>query len=429
MARNSKYLRKIVTASQTKEYNARLVRILVGVALIALAFVAGFVVRGEVPFLNSLGYSFPSGSDGEKASSLEAKDPYTSVALRMDEVENILAADSLENYDLDVATEDMISALAQAAGDPYMHYYTPEEYNTLVQDTTNASTYAGVGVLFSEYEGNTYVVDVFEGSPAQEEGVQSGDVIVGINGNRKDAWTMAEVTSELKKHNGEDVVIAWRRPASVQDETGEEYITTLHVGEDTIQNVEASMVDGVGIIKLHQVTANAASLVDEALTSLTKQGAKAIILDIRDNPGGFLTQAIDIASLFVKSGTIVRIETRESGESPRNASGSTSATSIPLVVIVNENTAASAEVLAAALKENQRATLVGEKTLGKGSVQVTHDLSFGGALRYTAAFYKTPLGHDIDAVGVRPHIEVSLSETSDNQQEVALETAQSLVAS
>lgn len=429
MARNSKYLRKIVTASQAKEYNARLVRILVGVALIALAFVAGFVIRGETSFLNGLGYSFPGSGDGEKISSLESKDPYKSVALRMDEVENILAADSLEDYDLDVATEDMINALAQAAGDPYMHYYTPEEYNALVQDTANASTYAGIGVLLSEYEGNTYVVDVFEGSTAQEEGVQANDEIVAINGNRKDSWTMAEVTAELKKHNGEDVVIAWRKPATAAGEAGEEYITTLRVTESTIQNVEASLVDGVGIIALHQVTANAASLVEDALNSLLKQGAKAIVLDIRDNPGGFLTQAIDIASLFVKSGTIVRIETREAGESPRNASGSTSVTSIPLVVIVNENTAASAEVLAAALKENRRATLVGEKTLGKGSVQVTHDLSFGGALRYTAAFYKTPLGHDIDAVGVRPDIEVSLSEASDNQQEVAIETAQTLMAS
>ena len=128
----------------------------------------------------------------------------------------------------------------------------------------------------------------------------------------------------------------------------------------------------------------------------------------------------------MKSGTVVKIQTKEAEETTKNANG-TIATDKPLVVLVNGNTAASAEVLAAALKDNQRATLVGSTTLGKGSVQVTRDLSFGGALRYTAAYYKSPLGHNIDQVGVVPDIAVGLSEGVDNQKALAIETAQSLV--
>ncbi|NGM16991.1 PDZ domain-containing protein [Eggerthellaceae bacterium zg-893] len=425
MARNSKNTKLAMTASLTQSRNSRLARLFVGFALVVLAFVAGFFVRGQEGLLERLGFVDLSAEGPAAGAPMEGKDPYSSLGLRVNEVEDVLAADSLESYSIDEATEGMIDALAEAAADPYMHYYTPDEYALLVQEASNAGTYAGVGVLFSEYNGNTYAVDVFEGSPAQEAGVQSGDIIVAIDGDKKDSWTMAEVTSELKSRAGGDVVITWRRPMSPEDEGGRQFITTLKVGDSTVKNVSALLEGDVGVITVKQITSNSAELVREALASLKKQGAEAIVLDIRDNPGGFLTQALDIASLFIKSGTLARIETSEADDTPRNASG-TETTALPLVVIVNDHTAASAEVLAAALKENQRATLVGTRTLGKGSVQVTHDLSFGGALRYTAAYYKTPLGHDIDKVGVYPDIDVSLAESTDNQKAVAIETAQDL---
>ena len=162
-----------------------------------------------------------------------------------------------------------------------------------------------------------------------------------------------------------------------------------------------------------------------AVADLESQGATSFVLDIRDNPGGFLSQSVDIASLFVKSGTIVKIQTK--AEETSKTTSRPYVTEKPLVLLVNGKTSASAEVLAASLKDNQRATLVGSTTLGKGSVQVTRDLSFGGALRYTAAFYKSPLGHDIEGVGVTPDVMVGLAEGEDNQKALALETAQSLV--
>ena len=192
-----------------------------------------------------------------------------------------------------------------------------------------------------------------------------------------------------------------------------------------VKNVDTELSDTVGYIKLKQITQNAADLVKNAVADLESQGATSFVLDIRDNPGGFLTQSVDIASLFVKSGTIVKIQTK--AEETSKTTSRPYVTEKPLVLLVNGKTSASAEVLAASLKDNQRATLVGSTTLGKGSVQVTRDLSFGGALRYTAAFYKSPLGHDIEGVGVTPDVMVGLAEGEDNQKALALETAQSLV--
>ena len=192
-------------------------------------------------------------------------------------------------------------------------------------------------------------------------------------------------------------------------------------------NVTTELAGTVGYIKLKQITQNADDLVGKAVADLTAQGATSFVLDIRDNPGGYLTQAVDIANLFVKSGVIVEVQTLD-GSSTKTASGPV-ATEAPLVVLVNGYTSAAAEVLAAALQDNKRAQVVGTQTLGKGSVQVVRELSFGGALRYTAAYYKSPLGHDINDVGVLPDKTVAAGgdAASDAQKRLALETAESLV--
>ena len=164
----------------------------------------------------------------------------------------------------------------------------------------------------------------------------------------------------------------------------------------------------------------------QAIVDLDARGAQSYVLDLRDNPGGYLTQAVDISSYFIKSGTIVRITTKSWDETTKNATGDV-LTDKPLVVLVNGNTSSSAEVIAASLKDNERATIVGTNTLGKGSVQVTHELTFGGALRYTAAYYKSPLDHDIDGLGINPDISIGRSDDEDNQKSLAMETAQSMV--
>ena len=238
---------------------------------------------------------------------------------------------------------------------------------------------------------------------------------------------MNEVTASLDRAEGDTVVVTWRRPATLEAEGGEEFTTTLACSKYDVKNVTTSLEGTVGYVKVRQLTQTSADLVKQALADLGSQGALSFVLDIRDNPGGYLTQAVNIANLFVKSGVIVEVQTLD-GSSTKTASGPV-ATEAPLVVLVNGYTSAAAEVLAAALQDNKRAQVVGTQTLGKGSVQVVRELSFGGALRYTAAYYKSPLGHDINDVGVLPDKTVAAGgdAASDAQKRLALETAESLV--
>ncbi|RDB55835.1 peptidase [Paraeggerthella hongkongensis] len=424
MAKHTDSSKIAASARKARARNVRLIKAFSFFAVVCLAFVGGFFVRGEIPLLESLGMGGLPGDSQTSLRSDSSRDAYGSLGARVGEVEDILKNDSLDSYDLDTATSNVLEAFAKTTQDPYLRYYDANRYAALMKDS--AGSYAGIGVLFSEYNGCAYAVDVFEGSAAQAADVRQGDFVVAIDGDRDHDWTTTEVAAALRRDEGEDAVITWRRAASLEDEGGEEFTTTLSCSSYTVKNVVTELSGSVGYIQLKQVTQNASSLVSSAISDLESQGALSFVLDIRDNPGGFLTQSVDVASLFVKSGTVVKIQTKEAEETTKNANG-TIATDKPLVVLVNGNTAASAEVLAAALKDNQRATLVGSTTLGKGSVQVTRDLSFGGALRYTAAYYKSPLGHNIDQVGVVPDIAVGLSEGVDNQKALAIETAQSLV--
>lgn len=404
--------------------NAHIVRVLAAVIFVCVAFVAGFAVRGNVALLKGLGFDSLVVDIDQNPGATVTGNTYDSLSARVAEVEGILANDSLDSYDLDAATTAVLDAYVETTKDEYLRYFDPARYATFVQDS--AQGYAGIGALFAEYDGHAYVVDVFPGSVAEAAGVLEGDFVVAIDGDRSREWSQAEVVGALARNEGDSVVVTWRRPATLAAEGGDEFTTTLSCSAYTVKNVEARLDDSVGIITVKQLTQNSAALAKQAVVDLTAEGATSFVLDLRDNPGGYLTQAVDIASLFVKSGVIVQIQTKDS-ESTKTASPSSATTAYPLVVLVNGNTAAAAEVLAAALQDNGRATLVGETTLGKGSVQVVRDLSFGGALRYTAAYYKSPLGHDLNGAGVTPSITVARGDADDNQMNLAVETAQSLV--
>ena len=418
--------RGISVAAAKRDRKTLFVRALVLVIIVAVAFCAGFAARSQTTLLAKLGFNIEVSEDGKSGALEPSKSTFDSVAMRLGESEDILVGNSVDSWDIDEATAGVFAAITEASGDKYLTYFDPERYAAYVRESSEGA-YAGIGALFSEYEGRAYVVDVFEGSSAAANGVQQGDFVVGIDGDDSHPWSMSEVVTALSRNEGDRVVITWMRPASLQAETGEEFTTTLECSDYTAENVTSQLLDTVGYIKLKQMTQNSAELVKSAIKSLEEAGAKSLVLDIRDNPGGYLTQAVETASLFVKSGVLVEIVTNE-GVTNKTASGKV-ATTLPLVVLVNEHTSAAAEVLAGALQDNGRATVVGRTTFGKGSVQVMRELSFGGAIRYTAAYYRTPLGHDINYVGIIPDISIGMSseESLDTQKNLALETAQSLV--
>lgn len=412
------------SARKARARNLRLIRIFILVIVIAAVFCLGFFVRGNATVLSALGFTALVGDDPTKT--VEQRTVYNSLSERVEEVEDTLSEESLDTFDLDQTTTGVLNALATATEDPYLRYYDQAQYALLEQNA--GDDYEGVGVLFGESDGKAYAVDVFDDSPAQIAGVQQGDFVVAIDGDRTREWSQTEVLAALDREEGSTAVITWRRPATSGAEGGEEFTTALTCVKTSETNVTSVLGDGgVGVITLRQITGNSTDLVRSAVESLEAQGAQSYVLDIRDVPGGYLSQAVEIANLFVRNGIIVQIETN-GGISTRQASGEV-VTDKPLVVLVNGNTTAAAEVLASALQDNQRATLVGQTTMGKGSVQVVRELSFGGALRYTAAYYLSPQGRAIDGLGVAPDIIVDRNEgASDNQLSLAIETAQSSIA-
>lgn len=393
--------------------------------IVVVAFLAGFLVRGNPELMSIVGISTNTDDSKVVSGDSSTKWAYNSLAKRIYEAEELLATYSFDEINLDDTTNTMLSSLLEATDDPYATYFTKERYETYLADSTGFN-FSGIGVLFGEYDGRAYVTDVLEGSEAQAKGVEQGDFIASIDGDSSHAWSASEVIGTLAKHGNEEVLITWMRPVSLDATTGEEFTTTLECKKFDVKNVTARMRDDVGYIKLRQITGNSAELVKNAIKKLANKGAKAYVLDITDNPGGYLTQALDIASLFISSGVLVGIETVD-GVNTRSATGVTE-TTLPLVVMMNKYTSGSAEVLAAALQDNSRATTVGQTTTGKGSVQVTRELSFGGAIRYTAAYYLTPLGQQINGVGIVPEIEVSSKGRKGLLLDVALDTANSLIS-
>lgn len=408
-------------AALTRHKRRYLIYTMVLVLIAAIAFMGGFLIRGNQNLMDRLGIFTGITKEEVNPGSTVQGSTYTSISARIAEIEGVLATYSLDSYDLDALTAALTQSFVETTADPYLRYFSQDRYESFVRES-NTGTTAGVGVLFGEYEGRAYVVDVFEAGVAQASGVEQGDFVVAVNGDSSQAWTSTEVQNAIAKAAGGSIVITWRRPAALSGSGGEEFTTTLACTETTVPNVWIELSGQVGYITVKQLGGNVAALVKDGVNALLAEGAEALVLDLRDCSGGYLTQAVELADLFMKSGIIVQIETKEA-VSTKNASGN-QLTDKPLVLLVNGNTSAAAEVVVAALHDATRAMVVGERTMGKGSVQVIRELSFGGALRYTAAYYKTPLGLAIEGAGISPDIAVFEVE---QQKTVALDTAQGMV--
>ncbi len=398
--------------------NASIIKIVGACIAVVLVFVAGFLVRGNTDLLSSLGFSDLSVKQEINPGETVSGNTYDSLSARVAEVQGIIKNDSVDTYDLNTATTATLDAFIKTMNDPYARYFDASSYQTYLNSVTNPST--GIGVLFGETDGSCYVVDVFEGSEAANMGILPGDYVVSIDGEKKDQWSLPEVTNTLSRDENDLVNITWRRPGSDQTGGGTTFNTSLHYADNPETNITYTVSNETAYIEIKQLGSDCAEVLKKTIAEAEGKGARAIVLDLRNIPGGYLTQATEIASLFVQSGTLVQIKSGEN-TTTKSADG-VDVTNLPLVVMVNEKTAGSAEVLAAALQDSRRATIVGVQTQGKGSVQVMQPLSFGGALRYTAATYLSPSGRAIDGNGITP--DVAISDAS-RQLSIALEIAAS----
>jgi carboxyl-terminal processing protease len=327
------------------------------------------------------------------------------VGARVEEVGATLDADALYGYtqnELDEASAAAIRSLLEASPDTHTSYYTPEEYAAYQRESEGE--YAGIGVVLTLYDNRATVLQVYHGSPAADAEVAPGDAIVAIDGVRKD-WEPTSASEAIHRAANETVEIVWERD-------GQERTTILALATVSVPTVVSHRIEqegqNVGYIYLRRFNTEAADEIRAAIEQLELEGVDAYILDLRDNPGGFVDEAVELTSLFVREGEVVRVAQRDATRIYQ-VTGEV-ATEKPLAVLVNSASASASELSAAALQDHGRATIVGETTFGKGTVQNLHLLSFGGAVRYTIAHYLSPEGRTIEGVGVVPDVPVALEE-------------------
>ncbi|PKQ14959.1 MAG: hypothetical protein CVT67_11685 [Actinobacteria bacterium HGW-Actinobacteria-7] len=351
----------------------------------------------------------------------------STVGAHVDEVDRMLKTEALVPPNDTSATAGAVQGLLDANGDKYATYFDKKHYDFFSEDM--AGEFGGIGVLLGEKDGNSYIVDVYKDTPAYKAGIKVGDVFSAIAGVTRKKWTTQEVVKRVRGEAGTRVELTMIRPGK-SGVAGKPY--TVKVTRAMIQypNLDSKMMAGkVGYIRLGQFNAQATDDITKAIKSLEKKGAKSFILDLRDNPGGALDQAISVSSLFQPSGVVVRVDERGKPEIEHRTSLH-KITDAPLVILINGNSASASEIVGGALQDYGRAVLVGEKSFGKGSVQTIKELSFGGAVKFTIAHYLTPKSRVINGKGLTPDIVVKMDqakqadEKTDTQLKRALAEAQ-----
>lgn len=298
--------------------------------------------------------------------------------------------------------------------DPHSQYMPPDSFKDMQEDTN--SRYDGLGLTISAKDNGTLViVSALEDTSAGKAGLMSGDEIRKINGTPTEKLSLAEAATMLKVKNGESVTLTILRPS-----TKEIRDYTLVRQETKVDSVkDPRLIDGVqagpykiGYVRILQFNQPTAEDLARRLEELQKQGMEALVLDLRNNPGGLLNSAVDVCAQFVPSGTLV---VRTAGRTPsatreyKTTGNGKPRLDLPLAVLVNGGSASGAEIVAGALKDLRRAVLVGERTFGKGSVQSVMQLPDGSALRLTTARYFTPSNQVIHEHGVEPTIRAVLT--------------------
>jgi len=324
----------------------------------------------------------------------------------------------LFDIDYDAVYDSMAKGLFSALGDPYSEYITAEESQD-IQDLTQG-VYGGIGAYISKpnpsyidyYDPETYMVTIvapFLGSPAYKAGLHAGDLIAEIDGIPVDEYTAQEASANLRGDPGTTVeLLVVRGTAS--------FTITVERAIVEIPTVRYDIIDDIGYLQILEFTPVTPGKVREALDFFNDQNYSGIIMDLRGNPGGSVDSAVQIADLFLSLKTVLIMESGEDKKSSKYKTrfGTTVPKDLPLVVLTNRGTASSSEILAGALRDNDRAILIGETTFGKGLVQnvYPYDDDF---FKITSAQYLTPDEHNIHKIGIIPDIEDVEPELSEDE--------------
>ena len=327
--------------------------------------------------------------------------------------------------DRDTAYE-AIQGMLKTLDDPFTRFLDPRQYRSLQVNTSGELTGVGLQIALNPETGKLEVVTPITGSPAEKAGIQPRDRIIKIEGKPTENLTLDQAASLMRGRVGTAVSLVIDRDGTAPKEIS--IIRDRITLNPVIAKLQKDKQINIGYIRLTQFNANAPSELARAVSELEEKGADSYVLDLRNNPGGLLQAGIEVARLWLDSGIVVYTVNRQGIQGNFESFGP-ALTQDPLVVLVNQGTASASEILAGALQDNHRATLVGEKTFGKGLIQSLFQLSDGSGLAVTIAKYETPSHRDINKLGITPDQVVTsepirlqqLTTSSDIQYQAAVE--------
>jgi len=330
--------------------------------------------------------------------------------------------------DQDELVYGAISGMVQSLEDPYTIFEKPEEA-VEIQDNLEGN-FEGIGIVIDTFDGDFIIITVLNKSPAEEAGLEAGDVIQKIDDIDITSHTIDELLNTIKGPSGSTVKITVNRDGKSKTFNVIRKLITLETV--ILPTSQSEIPESIGYIAIYQFTGGTAAQFDALLTDTLATNPKGIILDLRDNPGGYIDSAFDILGYFVPSGKILTEIEIQGDTIPEKSDGTGKLAGFPLVVLVNEKTASSAEIVTAALQEHDLATIVGETTYGKGTVQEVNIYTDGSLFKLSIAKWLTPNGTDVDGVGITPDVIVEITKDdligeTDTQLQKAIQELEKMI--
>lgn len=305
-----------------------------------------------------------------------------------------------------------IRSALQRLGDPYTRFMDPKQFEALTNQTSGEVTGIGIRMEINGQTKRLTVVEPIQNSPADKAGIKPGDEIIAINGKSTSKMKIDEASSLIRGQAGTAITLQISRPGKNLFDVK---LTRATIEVPTVKyTLKQDNGRRIGYIRLQEFSSHAAEQMNRAIRDLNNQKADFYVLDLRGNPGGLLQASVEIARMWLNQGGIVKTVDRVGGSEETKANG-TALTNRPLAILVDGNSASASEILTGALKDNNRAVVVGSQTYGKALVQSVHELIDGSGLAVTIAHYYTPKGTDINKKGITPDIQLDLTQAQERE--------------
>lgn len=325
-----------------------------------------------------------------------------------------------DDIDTEKLKENILKGYVAALGDPYSEYYDKDETKEMIEMTTGE--YSGIGAVLSQDQttGAAVILDTYEGSPSNEAGIKTGDIIVKVGDTDVAGMSLTEIVSHIKGEEGTEVTIEVLR--------GEEKLSmTMKRAKIKVQTVKHELLDDqTGYLQITEFEQPTYDQFREAMDDLESRGMKRLVVDLRNNPGGDLDTVCRILDDLLPEGVIVSIKSKDGSKEDYKSDAEHSFTK-PLAVLVNGNSASASEIFSGAVQDYGIGTIVGETTFGKGIVQQLYDLKDGTMVKLTIAQYFTPKGRYIHKKGIVPDVEIKAPKDESEGNDVQLDKALEIV--